>query len=171
MTAALSIRALSQRDLAQVHAWMQASEAPRWSEADLALAAEGRSVRSARERRGWVLVEADGQLAGFLIAAALHLPDVPAECELEYVFVAPGARRSGGGRALVEHLIGWANLLPGGEIWLEVRASNAAARQLYQSCGFTEAGVRADYYRDPPEEAVLMRRRLRQPSIPPYNSL
>jgi ribosomal-protein-alanine N-acetyltransferase len=45
-------------------------------------------------------------------------------------------------------------------ILLEVRESNAAARALYAKVGFREEGRRPRYYRDPDEDAVLMRLRL-----------
>jgi ribosomal-protein-alanine N-acetyltransferase len=42
-------------------------------------------------------------------------------------------------------------------VWfLEVRASNSEARALYQSFGFHPSGLRRNYYRDPPEDAIEM---------------
>jgi len=164
MTPPFLIRALTTEDLPQVRARMQAPEAPRWSRADLMLAVESGAIdtgraRTGRERRGWALLDGRGQIAGFLIATALHVAEGAAECELEFVFVAPQLRGSGAGRALLERWIAWADGLGASEIWLEVRAANAAARRLYVACGFAEAGVRPGYYLDPPDDAVLMRRR------------
>jgi len=45
-------------------------------------------------------------------------------------------------------------------IFLEVRASNAAARRLYASRGFHEVGVRPNYYKRPVEDALVLRRDL-----------
>lgn len=42
-------------------------------------------------------------------------------------------------------------------LYLEVRASNEAARKLYQGFGFRVAGARKKYYVAPIEDAVLMR--------------
>ena len=39
---------------------------------------------------------------------------------------------------------------------LEVRASNVAARQLYERFGFTRAGVRKAYYTNPVEDALIL---------------
>ena len=39
---------------------------------------------------------------------------------------------------------------------LEVRASNAAARALYQRCGYAETGCRKQYYAHPREDAIIM---------------
>ena len=41
---------------------------------------------------------------------------------------------------------------------LEVRASNQAAIALYEKHGFTQAGLRKNYYDKPREDAVLMTR-------------
>jgi ribosomal-protein-alanine N-acetyltransferase len=40
-------------------------------------------------------------------------------------------------------------------VFLEVRESNAAARALYEKCGFQISGRRKSYYSDPAEDAVL----------------
>ncbi len=39
---------------------------------------------------------------------------------------------------------------------LEVRAGNAAARELYQKLGFSVTARRPDYYREPREDALIM---------------
>jgi ribosomal-protein-alanine N-acetyltransferase len=43
-------------------------------------------------------------------------------------------------------------------IYLEVRASNHAARNLYENFGFRMVGSRKSYYVDPVEDAVIMMR-------------
>jgi ribosomal-protein-alanine N-acetyltransferase len=43
---------------------------------------------------------------------------------------------------------------------LEVRVGNQAALGLYAALGFVEQGRRARYYRDPVEDAVMMRMEL-----------
>ena len=39
---------------------------------------------------------------------------------------------------------------------LEVRRSNEVARALYESFGFSVAGVRRGYYTNPPEDALIL---------------
>ena len=39
---------------------------------------------------------------------------------------------------------------------LEVRKSNEAARGLYRKFGFRETGIRAEYYEDNKEDAIIM---------------
>ena len=45
-----------------------------------------------------------------------------------------------------------------GDIFLEVRESNSAAQALYTRQHFTKIGKRKDYYRNPVEDAVMMKR-------------
>lgn len=42
------------------------------------------------------------------------------------------------------------------EIFLEVRESNIPALSLYQKCGFEKLSVRKNFYDNPPENAVVM---------------
>ena len=41
---------------------------------------------------------------------------------------------------------------------LEVRASNTAARALYEKLGYVQAGTRRNYYEHPREDAIIMTR-------------
>ena len=43
-------------------------------------------------------------------------------------------------------------------IFLEVRASNQVAQALYRKFGFESLGIRKNYYHEPQEDAVIMRR-------------
>jgi ribosomal-protein-alanine N-acetyltransferase len=47
---------------------------------------------------------------------------------------------------------------------LEVRAGNFAAQSLYRRYGFEVVGRRRQYYREPPEDALLMRASLKSPT-------
>jgi ribosomal-protein-alanine N-acetyltransferase len=101
------------------------------------------------------VAEEQGRLAGF--AVARYLP--PDEIEILNIAVDPAARRRGLGRILLATLLA----LPGRNLYLEVRASNSAARALYASAGFVESGVRKGYYPGalqpprPPEDAIVMK--------------
>ena len=82
------------------------------------------------------------------------------EGEILNLAVLPGYRRQGVGRRLLEH--GLALLVGRGvrEAYLEVRESNLAARDLYLGFGFRPVGVRPHYYRNPAEDALVLRARL-----------
>jgi ribosomal-protein-alanine N-acetyltransferase len=73
--------------------------------------------------------------------------------------VHPDARRGGTGRALVEHVVEDATANGAASVTLEVRHDNAAALGLYRSLGFSETGLRRNYY-GAGEDAVIMERRL-----------
>jgi ribosomal-protein-alanine acetyltransferase len=93
------------------------------------------------------VAEKNGGIAGFMVSRSVG----PDEAEILNLAVAPEARRSGVGTALIETLEAL-------EVFLEVRESNTAAQSLYRKLGFRVAGRRGDYYDDPPEAALVMRR-------------
>lgn len=70
--------------------------------------------------------------------------------------VRPEFRRHGIASALIGDMIN--NLTEEGcrFIFLEVRSSNEAAREIYERFGFKLFGLRKDYYKSPVEDAVLM---------------
>ena len=86
----------------------------------------------------------------FLTATAL-----PPEGELLRLGVLPQHRRGGVGRALTEAFFEECQRRGAEHLFLEVRASNRAARGLYESLGFLPCGTRARYYRAPVEDAAL----------------
>ena len=90
----------------------------------------------------------DHEVAGFLVSRET----APREREILNLAVAPSARRRGIGKKLLEDEIARFR----GRWFLEVRESNLAAINLYGSIGFEAAGKRPDYYRDPPEAAIVM---------------
>ena len=89
------------------------------------------------------------RIAGF--AVARHT--APDELEILNIAVDPPFRRRGIARGLIRQLL--ANFR--GTVWLEVRQSNTAARQLYHAFGFQVNSVRENYYNDPSESAIVMK--------------
>jgi len=90
-----------------------------------------------------------GGLEGFLVARQI----APGEREILNLAVGPQFRRKGIGKALIE-----AELLPRKGVWfLEVRQSNFGAKMFYQHLGFQQVGIIGDYYRNPPESAIVMK--------------
>jgi ribosomal-protein-alanine N-acetyltransferase len=82
------------------------------------------------------------------------------ESELLHLVVAHGHRRRGLAEALLRHGLEHLVAAGYGTCLLEVRSSNAAARQLYAKMGFFQVGRRAKYYRQPIEDALLLQRDL-----------
>ncbi len=73
------------------------------------------------------------------------------------VGVLPPARRRGVGRLLVRALVAEARRRQAGEVLLEVREDNEAARRLYADEGFAVLGRRRGYYEQGRVDAVTMR--------------
>jgi len=104
------------------------------------------------------------KILGFLVASRAL-----SEWELESIAVDPSSSRQGLGTRLMGELIARVAAAGGGAILLEVRASNAAARAFYETCGFEPAGLRKLYYSNPPEDALLYRHTV-EPTANPLSS-
>ena len=77
--------------------------------------------------------------------------------EIQRLAVLPELRRQGYARKLLDSVVKVSNERQAGWIVLEVRSSNENARNLYKSYGFFEEGIRKGYYRNPGDDAILMR--------------
>lgn len=145
------IRPAARPDLASLLQLQSRSpEAAQWTERDFEglLGGEG----AAR----CLAAEVGGQVAGFLVYRRV----AASELEILNLAVDPGLRRRGIGRALLQRLPAECS----DEVFLEVRAENASAQRFYSEAGFREAGRRPDYYRNPSDAAIVMRK---GPGYPP----
>jgi [ribosomal protein S18]-alanine N-acetyltransferase len=84
--------------------------------------------------------------------------------EILNLAVAPEFRRRGIGGALLEEGLAAFRRRRTSEVFLEVRESNHSAQALYLARGFRPVGQRAAYYRNPRENALVLRLALRQPA-------
>ena len=80
------------------------------------------------------------------------------ETDMMNIAVSPASRRQGVARALIEALVSALRQRGSKQLTLEVRASNSPARQLYESLGFLQVGLRKNYYRNPKEDALILRK-------------
>jgi tRNA threonylcarbamoyl adenosine modification protein YeaZ/ribosomal-protein-alanine acetyltransferase len=96
--------------------------------------------------------------SGELIAYSVvwHVLD---ELHIQNIAVDPAFRRKGLAKALLNHVLADARAMGAASATLEVRASNAAARALYDKFGFTTEAVRKNYYKNPTEDALILWRR------------
>jgi ribosomal-protein-alanine N-acetyltransferase len=78
------------------------------------------------------------------------------EAHIVTVAVRDEERRRGIGERLLIACMEMAREFDQEVVTLEVRASNTAARRLYEKYGFAQAGVRKRYYSDNHEDAVIM---------------
>lgn len=99
--------------------------------------------------------EIEKQLAAF----ALFRP-CPPECELLRVAVHPHEQRKGLASSLLLFGLKHCTQIGCQICFLEVRASNVAALQLYTALGFHQDGRRKRYYSNPEEDALLFHRDL-----------
>lgn len=99
--------------------------------------------RIARERTG----RAVGFCSFWLVLDEIHINNLA---------VLPEYRSRGIGRAMLLRVLGDARALGASRALLEVRRSNEPARRLYESTGFSVAGIRKDYYSQPVEDAIVL---------------
>jgi len=127
--------------------------APHWAEAGYAgmLREDGGAVS-----RCLLVAESESGLAGFAVGKVIGRGPGSA-AELESVAVRPEVRRAGVATALCATVIAWCRELGAAALELEVREGNEAAIGMYGGLGFVVVGRRRGYYREPAEDAVLMR--------------
>src|SRR5690606_37227169 len=111
-----------------------------WSEEAIRPFAEADPASVGLARRALV-AEADGRLAGYVIASR-----AVDEAEILVLGVHPDFRRMGMGRELLAALVGALARDGVRTVFLEVRAGNSAAIALYEALGFARAGLRRGYY-------------------------
>jgi len=148
---AVRVREAGAADLAGVLALERdVAEAPHWAEGVYREIVSGSGI----PRRLFV-AEAEGLLLGFAVGVVTG-----DSAELESVAVRGDARRRGVGRALCDAVAEWCRSQGATALELEVRAASAGAMALYEGLGFVSVGRRREYYREPVDDAVLMRLKL-----------
>jgi [ribosomal protein S18]-alanine N-acetyltransferase len=78
------------------------------------------------------------------------------EIHINNLAIRPQFRGHGMGTALLHHILAEARQLGAHRATLEVRASNEAARRLYERLGFYVAATRRNYYSHPVEDALIL---------------
>lgn len=100
--------------------------------------------------RCWV-AELDGKIVGMIVVWL-----IVDEVHVTTIATHPDFRRQGIAKNLLSHALQHLSIEGAQSSFLEVRASNLAAQDLYRKFGFEESGVRRRYYRDNDEDAILM---------------
>jgi ribosomal-protein-alanine N-acetyltransferase len=104
-----------------------------------------------------LVAETTRGLAGYLIGR-----EAGGSGEVLNLAVAPEFRRRGIGGDLLEAGLAAFRRRRASDVFLEVRESNHSAQSLYLARGFRPVGQRASYYRNPREDALVLRLPLRQ---------
>lgn len=97
-------------------------------------------------------------LEGETVAGYVGSQTVLDETDMMNIAVHPDFRRRGIAQALVESLVKQLRQRGSQCLTLEVRASNSPAIALYEKLGFQKIGRRKNYYRDPREDALILRK-------------
>ena len=100
----------------------------------------------------WLVAVEDDAVCGYIGSQS-----VMGESDMMNVAVHPDHRRKGVGEELVLALCD-ALSKENTSLTLEVRASNAPAISLYEKLGFTQVGLRKNYYHNPKEHARILRK-------------
>jgi ribosomal-protein-alanine N-acetyltransferase len=147
VAAGWTIEALdARRDLEAVVAIEQASFANPWTRAMFE-----HELEHAEISRTLVIRTPAVSVAGFCIFWVIF-----DEIHINNLAIRPECRRTGLGRALLRAALEDAAARGGRRAALEVRRSNSSAIRLYESFGFRSAGVRASYYSNPVEDALVL---------------
>jgi [ribosomal protein S18]-alanine N-acetyltransferase len=147
--AEISIGVMRREDLDQVLAIEQVSFNQPWSlslfEQELRKPALSTSFVACTGERGSRSVL--GYLVFWVVAQEMHILNLA---------VAPAGRRKGIAKLLILSGLRYALAKGARMAFLEVRASNRPARNLYHGLGFVNSALRKSYYDSPPEDALVM---------------
>ena len=117
-----------------------------WSENSIASELENKLAH-------WLVAQEGKMVAGYIGSQT-----VMGETDMMNVAVHPDFRRRGIAEALVKRLVEDLQAMESHCLTLEVRASNAPAIALYEKLGFSQIGRRKNYYRNPREDALILRK-------------
>lgn len=101
----------------------------------------------------WIVAVDGSKVVGYVGSQS-----VMGESDMMNLAVLEEYRRMGIAICLVEELIKELSGLGNYQLTLEVRQSNTAAISLYEKMGFCQVGRRPNYYRNPKEDALILRK-------------
>ena len=101
----------------------------------------------------WLVALEEDTVAGYIGSQT-----VMGETDMMNVAVHPDYRKQGIATGLITELIGALKKRESHCLTLEVRASNEPAKNLYKMLDFEEIGIRKNYYRNPREDALILRK-------------
>ena len=99
----------------------------------------------------WLVAEENQTVCGYIGSQT-----VLDETDMMNIAVHPECRRRGIAAALIAELVHQLRERGSHILRLEVRESNAPAIALYETMGFTQLGLRKNYYRNPKENALIL---------------
>lgn len=142
----IDYRMMTASDITQIAQLETLSFSDPWSEKSIASELEN-------PLSCWIVACDEARVVGYVGSQT-----VIDETDMMNLAVHPDYRRSGIAGKLVEKLIASLMLRQSRCLTLEVRASNDPARSLYEKLGFCQIGLRKNYYRNPKEDAIILRK-------------
>lgn len=103
----------------------------------------------------WLVAVEDGEVLGYV-----GTQTVIDESDMMNIAVLPCCRRQGIAEKLIAVLTSALVERGSKSLSLEVRVSNAPAIALYEKLGFVQVGRRPNYYRNPKEDALILRKEM-----------
>ena len=142
----MTITEMNATHVAQVAELEKICFADPWSE---------KSVASELDNRWalWLVAVEEERVAGY-IGSQTSID----ETDVMNVAVHPDFRRGGIAESLIIRLVDELKMRGSHALMLEVRASNTPAIALYEKLGFRQVGCRKNYYRNPKENALILRK-------------
>lgn len=101
----------------------------------------------------WLVAMDEDTLCGYVGSQS-----VLGETDMMNIAVAPAYRRHGIAQMLIDSLVAQLKAQGNHSLTLEVRASNTSAVSLYEKQGFSQIGIRKNYYRNPREDALILKK-------------
>ncbi len=137
---------------------MKAEHVPQVAELEKLCFADPWSEKSIASELGniwsyWVVALWDDRVLGYIGSQSSF-----DETDVMNVAVHPDFRRKGIAESLIDTLIKELKNRGSHALMLEVRQSNAPAIALYEKLGFVQVGCRKNYYHNPRENALILRK-------------
>ena len=110
-------------------------------------------------------VESSEKFLAFLVARFVPGSGYAPDAELLNIAVSGNERRKRFGQMLMKEFMERCHDRSVETIWLEVRASNSIAIDFYRSFGFDAVQTRRNFYREPTEDALVMRSNLKKKPV------
>lgn len=142
----IKIREMQLDDLKQVMTIEEANFSVPWTET-------GFFTFLLREDTLFLVAEEGEKILGYC-----GVVTVQDEGDITNVAVEKNSQNQGIGKKLLEEMFQRTQKAGVCRLFLEVRAGNAAALHLYEKMGFVQTGIRKNYYEQPVEDGVVMKR-------------
>lgn len=145
----IEIRNMESRDVSQIAKLEEICFNDPWSENSIASELDNKLSH-------WLVAVEDDKVVGYVGSQT-----VLGETDMMNIATHPDYRRQGIATRLILGLVDALEKRGSHSLMLEVRASNETAISIYRKLGFYEVGCRKNYYRNPKEDALILRKEWR----------